>query len=45
MVKTTFGTTPEAFTRELDELDVDVIGLNCGMGPNHVLNALDKMRR
>jgi len=42
--KTTFGTTPEAFTSRLDELDVDVIGLNCGMGPNHVLNALDKMR-
>jgi homocysteine S-methyltransferase len=41
---TTFGTTPEAFTARLDELDVDVIGLNCGMGPNHVLNALDKMR-
>ncbi|HKP68515.1 MAG TPA: bifunctional homocysteine S-methyltransferase/methylenetetrahydrofolate reductase [Pyrinomonadaceae bacterium] len=42
--KTTFGTTPEAFTARLDELDVEVIGLNCGMGPNHVLNALDKMR-
>jgi len=42
--KTTFGTTPESFTTRLDELDVDVIGLNCGMGPNHVLNALEKMR-
>jgi methionine synthase / methylenetetrahydrofolate reductase(NADPH) len=42
--KTTFGTTPEAFTARLDELDVDVIGLNCGMGPNHLLNALEKMR-
>ncbi len=42
--KTTFGTTPEVFTARLDELDVDVIGLNCGMGPNHVLTALDKMR-
>ena len=42
--KTTFGTTPETFTARLDELDVDVIGLNCGMGPNHVLNALEKMR-
>jgi len=41
---TTFGTTPEAFTAALDKLDVDVIGLNCGMGPNHVLNALEKMR-
>lgn len=42
--KTTFGTTPEAFTARLDALDVDVIGLNCGMGPNHLLNALEKMR-
>jgi methionine synthase / methylenetetrahydrofolate reductase(NADPH) len=42
--KTTFGTTPEGFTSRLDELDVDVIGLNCGMGPNHLLNALEKMR-
>lgn len=42
--KTTFGTTPESFTAELDDLAVDVIGLNCGMGPNHTLNALEKMR-
>ncbi|MEO6049712.1 MAG: bifunctional homocysteine S-methyltransferase/methylenetetrahydrofolate reductase [Pyrinomonadaceae bacterium] len=42
--KTTFGTTPEAFTAALDQLPVDVIGLNCGMGPNHLLNALEKMR-
>src|SRR5688572_19869365 len=41
--KTTFGTTPEAFTGTLDGWDVDVIGLNCGMGPNHVLNALENM--
>jgi homocysteine S-methyltransferase len=42
--KTTFGTTPEMFTARLDELGADVIGLNCEMGPNHVLNALEKMR-
>lgn len=42
--KTTFGTTPEAFTAKLDALGADVIGLNCGMGPNHVLTALEKMR-
>jgi homocysteine S-methyltransferase len=41
---TTFGTTPKAFTKKLDELGVDVIGLNCGMGPTHVLNALEIMR-
>ena len=43
-VKTTFGTSPEDFTRKLDELGVDVIGLNCGMGPVHLLSALESMR-
>jgi methionine synthase I (cobalamin-dependent)/5,10-methylenetetrahydrofolate reductase len=43
-LKTTFGTSPEQFTAELDESGVDVIGLNCGMGPTHVLHALDLMR-
>ncbi|MCA1608481.1 MAG: homocysteine S-methyltransferase family protein, partial [Acidobacteria bacterium] len=42
--KTTFGTTPEAFTASLDEWGADVIGLNCGMGPTHILAALEKMR-
>lgn len=42
--KTVFGTTPEVFTAQLDALGVDVIGLNCGMGPNHILTALEKMR-
>ncbi len=41
---TIFGTSPEIFTKRLDELDIEVIGLNCGMGPNHLLNALEKMR-
>lgn len=41
---TVFGTSPETFTSKLDELGVDVIGLNCGMGPTHILNALEKMR-
>lgn len=41
---TSFGTAPEVFAARLDELGADVIGLNCGMGPNHVLTALEKMR-
>lgn len=41
---TSFGTSPEIFTKKLDELGVDVIGLNCGMGPTHVLAALETMR-
>lgn len=43
--KTIFGTSPEAFTKALDEWGADVIGLNCGMGPNHVLTALESMRQ
>jgi homocysteine S-methyltransferase len=43
-VKTVFGTPPEDFTQKLDQLGVDVIGLNCGMGPVHLLNALERMR-
>jgi homocysteine S-methyltransferase len=43
-LKTTFGTPPEVFVPRLEELGADVIGLNCGMGPTHVLSALEKMR-
>lgn len=41
---TVFGTTPELFTRRLDEWGADVIGLNCGVGPVIVLSAIEKMR-
>jgi homocysteine S-methyltransferase len=41
---TSFGTTPEVFTRRLDEWGADVIGLNCGVGPAIVLSAIEKMR-
>src|SRR5215813_8015146 len=41
---TLFGTTPEIFTSRLDEWGADVIGLNCGVGPAIVLNAIEKMR-
>ena len=41
---TSFGTSSEVFTARLDELGVDVIGLNCGVGPTHVLSALEKIR-
>ena len=42
--KTTFGATPEVFTERLDEWGADVIGLNCGVGPTHVLSELEAMR-
>jgi len=41
---TLFGTTPEVLTERLDEWGADVIGLNCGVGPAIILNALEKMR-
>lgn len=42
--KTVFGATSEVFTQRLDEWGVDVIGLNCGVGPTHILNELENMR-
>ncbi len=43
-LNTTFGSTPEIFTKKLHDLGADVIGLNCGVGPTHVLSALERMR-
>ena len=42
--KTVFGATSDIFTKRLDEWGADVIGLNCGVGPNHILTELEKMR-
>lgn len=41
---TTYGTTPEVFTEQLDQTGADVIGLNCGVGPAIILTALERMR-
>ena len=41
---TSYGTSPEVFTKRLDELGADVIGLNCSVGPHAMLEALDVMR-
>src|SRR5438128_4493816 len=41
---TLFGATPEVFTKRLAEWGASVIGLNCGVGPAIVLNAIEKMR-
>jgi methionine synthase I (cobalamin-dependent)/5,10-methylenetetrahydrofolate reductase len=41
---TVFGTTPEILTERLDQWGADVVGLNCGVGPAIILNALEKMR-
>lgn len=42
--KTLFGADAETFTKRLDDWGADVIGLNCGVGPTHILTALEKMR-
>ena len=42
--KTIFGATPEIFTSRLDDWGADVIGVNCGVGPTHILTALEQMR-
>ncbi len=43
--KTVFGATPEVFTSRLENWGADVIGVNCGVGPTHILSALEQMRR
>ena len=35
--------TPTAFTARLDEMPVDVIGLNCSVGPKAMLDTLERM--
>ena len=40
---TLFGATPEVFTSRIAQWGADVIGLNCGVGPAIVLNAIEKM--
>ncbi len=46
--ETVYGTGPEVFTPRLDEWlnqeGADVIGLNCSVGPQIVLSAIERMR-
>ena len=42
--KTVFGADAEIVAQRLDQYGADVIGLNCGVGPTHILSALEKMR-
>jgi len=37
------GTSPEVFTPVLNDLPVDVIGLNCSVGPKTTLEALERV--
>jgi len=38
-----YGTTPEVFTRRLEEWRADVVGVNCSVGPAATLECIEKM--
>ena len=40
---TPYGATPEDVARTLDDAGADVIGLNCSVGPQTILDAIEKM--
>ncbi len=40
---TVFGATPEDLGNALDAMGADIIGLNCSVGPQIILEALEKM--
>ncbi len=40
---TAFGASPEDIARSLDAWGADIIGLNCSVGPQTVLEAIEKM--
>ena len=42
---TQYGATPEDIARALDRWGADVIGLNCSVGPQAILDAVEKMVR
>jgi methionine synthase / methylenetetrahydrofolate reductase (NADH) len=41
--RTPYGNSPEDIVRTLDALGADVIGLNCSVGPQTILEAVEKM--
>jgi methionine synthase I (cobalamin-dependent)/5,10-methylenetetrahydrofolate reductase len=38
---TVYGTQPETLATQLDEWNVDVVGLNCSVGPHGILSAIE----
>ena len=43
--RTHYGTDPATFGPELEAMGVDVIGVNCSVGPHGVLEAVEALRR
>jgi homocysteine S-methyltransferase len=42
-LRTTYGASPEDLARAMDRWNVDVIGLNCSVGPQTILEAIERM--
>lgn len=42
-LRTPYGATPEDVARSLDKWDVDIIGVNCSVGPQTILECIEKM--
>ena len=42
-LRSAYGATPEDIARVLDRWGVDVIGLNCSVGPQTILEAIERM--
>src|SRR5687768_17837041 len=40
---TPYGVTPDDLARSLDAFGADIIGLNCSVGPQIILDAIEKM--
>jgi len=40
-----YGTTPEVFTKKLEEWKVHVIGVNCSVGPSHMHQCIEEMSK
>ena len=40
---TLYGTLPETIATQLDEWNVDVVGLNCSVGPHGILSAIERV--
>ena len=38
-----YGTAPEVFTKRLDDWGADVVGINCSVGPQVMLESLERM--
>ena len=43
-LRTPFGTDPEHFVPRLEDAGVDVLGVNCSVGPQAILQAIERIR-